>query len=69
MKNLHDSLIESAQAVLEGANPKSVVSELKKKLALLNGDMKGGNTNDIITRLESIGIFIDKSVKDLKKSL
>jgi len=31
--------------------------------------MKGGNTNDIITRLESISIFIDKSVKDLKKSL
>jgi len=63
------NLIDECKSILEGANPKSVVSELKKKLALLNGDMKGGNTNDIITRLESIGIFIDKSVKDLKKGL
>ncbi len=43
--------------------------KLKKKLSLLSGDVKSGNTNDIITRLESISISIDKSVKELKRNM
>jgi hypothetical protein len=53
----------------EALNIKSVMSELKKKLSLLSGDVKSGNTNDIITRLESISISIDKSVKELKRNM
>ncbi len=66
----YESVEEAVSAELsEAANAKSVISDLKKKLSLLNGDVKSGNINDIIGRLENIEIFIGKSVKDLKKNL
>ena len=52
----------------EVVNTKSVMSDLKKKISLLNADVKRGNVGDIITRLESIEIFLGKSVEDLKKT-
>ncbi len=52
----------------EAVNTKSIMSELKKKISLLKTETKNGNINDIITRLESIEIFLSKSVKDLKKT-
>ena len=53
--------------LMEGANVKSTMSDLNKKMSLLKTDVKGGNINDIITRLTSIEIFMGKAIKDLNK--
>jgi hypothetical protein len=52
---------------MEGASVKSTMSDLNKKMSLLKTDVKGGNINDIITRLMSIEIFMGKAIKDLNK--
>jgi len=52
---------------------KKDVAALNKKLSLLlkllKADVKRGNDNDIITRLESISIFIDSSISKIKKNM
>lgn len=52
---------------------KKDVAALNKKLSLLlkllKDDVKRGNDNDIITRLESISIFIDSSISKIKKNM
>ena len=53
--------------LMEGASVKSTMSDLNKKMSLLKTDVKGGNINDIITRLMSIEIFMGKAIKDLNK--